>query len=596
LIPSKKVFVIDTEQTMTSYQQQVEAYMTANHPDATVGDVLGKKIIQEKQNPVLFASLPYHLVVKAGEFTSIPDNLRHKVTFKVLRDQLDEYSGTALNYTASIPELAGKKITLSYSPATANDEAVIENYLPKPHPDGTPIQPEELPQTLPAYLINMKPELRIDGEVKATGTAVGLGQSETFTMQFIDPSRIGNEVITNDVTAGEYNALVIDALAISSKRLTDLKTRLETTKARLETEDYIDLTNDSLLGDLLFTNIATYFAEYDIMSEIGAKTESVIYHRLPSMGRFFFSLSVNKFFDIPRSVSGGGLEMDVDRSFYYSLDKAGNKVKTREFNLSVGIRSSALEHSVPEQLLYTPEDPVYGISAVKALAIANSQAIPIYQINKDNINTILPKLQLGGDDILDITNSVNTGKEVTVSQRPINFQGRSILGYFVINPEVGDGAYMISKGLGGGAIWSYIGALFGGLLTGLAGIYQNPDAMFGDLKRIANAKMLRFFGRYSAVMGVVNGVLQIITNPDLNWEQQFAQISILFIGAGTSYWVGGAIAALGGPFGILGAIVVSIILQVLLDVFTNQITKALALYLRENLRLCFYRRSKYEVI
>jgi len=444
------------ESTMTSYQQQVEDYITQNHPDATVGDILGKKIIQEKQNPVLFATLPYHLVVKAGEFAAVPNSLRHKVSFKVLRDQLDEYSGTALNYSASIPELAGKKITLSYSPATANDEAVIESYLPKPHPDGTPIQPEELPQTLPAYLINMKPELRIDGQVVATGTEVGLGQNESFSIQFMDPSGIGNEIIKNeDVKVGEYDALVIDALAISSKTLTDLKAKLEATKSKLETQDFTGLTKDDLLGDLLFATIASYFTELDTISEITEKTQNVVNHRLPSTGRFFFSLSVNSFFGIPRSVSAKSLEMDVDRSFRYSLEKAGNKEKTKQFNLTVGMNSSALEHSVPEQLFSTPENPVQGVSAVKALAIANSQGIPIFQINKANMATILPQLQLDGDTISDIQNAVNAGKEVTVSKTNITFNGWNGCGYLIIDPETGSGAYMISGGSNGASILFY---------------------------------------------------------------------------------------------------------------------------------------------
>ncbi|NCT08431.1 MAG: hypothetical protein CO150_08390 [Nitrospirae bacterium CG_4_9_14_3_um_filter_53_35] len=33
------------ESTMTSYQQQVEAYITTNHPDATVSDVLQGHVI-----------------------------------------------------------------------------------------------------------------------------------------------------------------------------------------------------------------------------------------------------------------------------------------------------------------------------------------------------------------------------------------------------------------------------------------------------------------------------------------------------------------------------------------------------------------------
>ena len=68
---------------------------------------------------------------------------------------------TALDVTKSLPELAGKKITLSYSPATQDDEDVINSYLPEPHADGTPIDPSELPSSLSAYLIKLEPELRV---------------------------------------------------------------------------------------------------------------------------------------------------------------------------------------------------------------------------------------------------------------------------------------------------------------------------------------------------------------------------------------------------------------------------------------------------
>jgi len=112
----------------------------------------------------------------------------------------------------------------------------------------------------------------------------------------------------------------------------------------------------------------------------------------------------------------------MDRVFHYSLEKTGDKEKTKQFNLTVGMNSSALEHSVPEQLFSTTDNPAQGVSAVKALAIANSQGIPIYQINQGNINTVLPNLQLDGDTISDIRNAVNAGMEVTVSQTNITFK------------------------------------------------------------------------------------------------------------------------------------------------------------------------------
>ncbi len=137
---------------------------------------------------------------------------------------------------------------------------------------------------------------------------------------------------------------------------------------------------------------------------------------LPSETIFSFELKRNFAFGIPISVSSGGLAMDADR--LYSLVKSfdGNTDKPKQFFLTSGMNGSALEHSVPEQLFSTPENPAQGISAVKALKIANDQGIPIYTINQSNINTVLPQLQVDGDLKADIINAVNAGKEVTVSK------------------------------------------------------------------------------------------------------------------------------------------------------------------------------------
>ncbi len=196
------------EQTIDDYKIQVENYMTQNYPDATSEDVLGKKEIITQDFPVLLGTLPYKPLVAETKYSDIPDNLRHKLSFSVSLNNI-LYDASPLIITKSLPELAGKKITLSYSPATQADEDVINSYLPAPHPDGTPIDPSELPTSLPAYLINLKPELRIDGEVVATGGSVMMGLTENFNMTFTYPGQ-SNNVVSNLIEAGEYLGIVVD--------------------------------------------------------------------------------------------------------------------------------------------------------------------------------------------------------------------------------------------------------------------------------------------------------------------------------------------------------------------------------------------------
>jgi hypothetical protein len=436
------------QQTTQDYQTQVQNYITQNYPNATVGDVLGKKEIIKQEFPVLLGTLPYKTIVKGATYASIPDNLRHKLSFNLIKDMYDEIIGTPINITKSLPELAGKKITLSYSPATQADEDVINSYLPKPHADGTPIDPSELPTSLPAYLINLKPEIRIDGVVIATGTSVGMGNTETFKMTFTAPNESA-DVITNDVQAGEYLGIALDLGRISQEQMDALNVKLEATKAKLEAQDFANIAKDDILGDILYVTALGYYAELDVMDYMKSKAIGVIAIRLPSEAIFSFELSVKSFFGIPISVNQGGFAMDVDRAMALVKALDGDNDKAKDFFLSSGMSGATLEHLVPEHLFSTAETVAEGISAVKALKIANDQGIPIYTINQTNINTILPQLQVDADVKTDIQNAVNAGKEVTVSKTDISFNGWTGCGYIIIDPATGAGAYMISGGLGG---------------------------------------------------------------------------------------------------------------------------------------------------
>ncbi|HAD04830.1 MAG TPA: transglutaminase, partial [Desulfuromonas sp.] len=440
------------QQTLSDYQGRVEAYIAQQHPNATVGDVLGKKEIVAQNHPYLLGTLPYKTAVRGGAYALLPASLRHTLSFNVTAST---YDTTPLTFKQSLPELAGKKITLSFTPATPADEAVINAYLPQPHTDGTPLQPEELPTSLPAYLIQVKPELRIDGQVVATGTPVTLGANETFTMNFASPW-IASDLVTNPITAGAYHAVALDLGRISQEQGQVLKARLETTKAKLEAQNFTGLTKDELVGDLLYTTALMYHAELGLTRTIAAKTAKVASVTWPSETIFKTDLNVDTVFGLPRSVSAGGLAMDADRLASVTTPLDGDNQKKINYLLQTGMISSVLEHSVPEQLISTQDGRAEGVGAVKALKIANEQGIPIYTVTKANLATVLPQLQLDTHVKLDIQNAVNAGKIVTVSKTNINFHSWVGCGYVIIDPSTGAGAYMIGGGLSGGvtyALW-----------------------------------------------------------------------------------------------------------------------------------------------
>ena len=130
------------------------------------------------------------------------------------------------------------------------------------------------------------------------------------------------------------------------------------------------------------------------------------------------------------------------------------------YNKMRGQYASAMEHAAPEafwvdktKCSHTDENGriqnptlnpcAEGISAVKAIAIAQAEGQKIYTINKQNAQTALQKLPIGGEVGSEIRNAVNAGKEVTVHEKSINKHGWKGFGYIVIDPETGAGAYLI---------------------------------------------------------------------------------------------------------------------------------------------------------
>ncbi len=133
-----------------------------------------------------------------------------------------------------------------------------------------------------------------------------------------------------------------------------------------------------------------------------------------------------------------------------------------------------MEHSVPEQIFSTEDSPAQGISAVKALALASAQGQKIWTIDQNNATVALNSVNLNNDIEMEIRNAVNAGKIATVHESPVAFAGTTMVGYILLDPETGAGAYKIGTGENGGIILS----IFNGMLGFTALIFTVPLALF----------------------------------------------------------------------------------------------------------------------
>jgi len=406
-------------QRVQEYIQSVHQYYDTNLQNKNVEDVLGAKRVIAQEYSYLLGSLPYRAIVIGNRYSQLPDSLRWRINFKVVSDLFS--SEPDFSYTAPTAFLATKSITVSYKPSAIYDESLVQTY--------------GCIEKVPPYLLNLTPELIISGEAVASGIPVGSGKNIDLIMTFISPSG-SQDMISNKETVGAYLGIGLE-LSWVSKPLLDQK---------LAEINQANSSPNRKLQEYLSFLALVYFAELDANNYVEAIFAKIINIRHPSIAIIGPDFKVSYFWGIPQAISFVGMFIDVDRDIHSVGAKDGDKNRVMAFNISSGYNGSSMEHALWEQIYNLP-----GISAVKVHQLSNEMGIPIHEINKSNITSILSLLQISSEAKSNITSAVSAGKIVLVPQRNIQHFDWIGTAYIMIDPETGTGGYIISGGLAGGS-------------------------------------------------------------------------------------------------------------------------------------------------
>ncbi|TKV69706.1 sugar-binding protein [Marinobacter panjinensis] len=468
----------DIEAELQQFQSQVENFIADQNPDATIGEVLGLQEIRVLPPRPLAAGLPYQHIVTQDSFSELPESLRHRFKYELATQSYGFSNSPFISVNEPTAKLAGKKLALSFRPATDDDRAVIESYLPAPDPNIDQINPDGLPNSLPGYLINLVADFTIDGDVIQSSTAQTMGAELHETLGLFSPS---HNWFTSDNApiVGEHRVIGLDLQGISPSHAEALKDNLEETKVKLESRDssqLATLSKQDLIGDLLHGTIMSYFAINDLQEDIQAQSSNMVTYRLPSYGIFSTTLQPQYWFGVPRDTNFSGLTIDVDAVTFHGVAKDNSNQTRVNFTRSSGTQWSANEHLIPEKVFSTPEAPAYGISAVKALALAGAEGQKIWTIDRNNVSLAISQINLGSEVETEIRNAVSAGKIATVHEQKITYRNWVGAGYLLIDPETGAGAYKIAGGANGGfldglgsiATWLGLGFAYKELLALIA--------------------------------------------------------------------------------------------------------------------------------
>ncbi len=398
----------------------------------TVGEVFGALGNTDAPLSILPASFPGKVLVIGSRTAKLPSSSRHKITLQITDEQgFTEW----IRFEKSTAEIAGKRITLGYIPATANDVATIASF------DGL--------YKVPPYLVNLRPVLYVDGQPTGSGGAVPMGTTQKVKVSFKEPTG-QRDSVEHLITAGTFAALGLDVQRVTPEFLESRKAKLAATKDLLGVEG-VNL--DDFVGETLYIHGLAYFAMKGTFSSLLSNQFNSVTAKRPSELLVTFAPTFSFLFNnVALSVKNLGFTIDVRRDIASVSSRVGNSDIESSYVLGAGVIGSVMEHSIFELM-----QGIESFSAAKAISLASERGIPIFMISATNIDSVLSQINASSAILADVRNTVNAGRQVLIPQRNISVLDFDGTGYIVMDPETGAAAFNISGGLAGGATTSVSG-------------------------------------------------------------------------------------------------------------------------------------------
>ena len=449
---------------LDAYEAQLRSHVSAAKPSATVADVTGSRRIVAQERQAFAGSLPYRVVARGPTYAALPDNLRHKFRYSLYAGAFERAMDTPLwSFEASLPTLAGKRLTIAFTPATPQDAALIASYMPTAPSGPGGYVPTDFPKTLTAYA-RVNAQLQVDGVAVLSAGPVSIGAELAGRGGFTLHDLGGWDMTEDDsLLGGQQSELGLSIQGVSQRMVDGVTASMRDTEAKLASGRFREVSAQRQGSDLRAAAIWGYFAELDSQGSYVKHLFDVVDLPSFSYGLFHNAARPNKLFGIATtSITYTGALFDVGHLRAIRWTKDHDRAKWVAYNRMRGQQASMLEHAVLETLLTdratcrTRSDPASslppcseGISAVKAIALAQASGQRVYLITPSNIASV-DQLALGFDTVSEIRNAVSAGKEVTVHQSRLTARGWAGAGYIVLDPATGAGGYLIEGGANGG--------------------------------------------------------------------------------------------------------------------------------------------------
>lgn len=351
----------------SDFSTQARNQLNALGADASVAHILGASAITPRQHALLAGTLPYVTVVTNTPGATLPSTANWTL-------QLSLFNGSAPVWSASRPlfDLQGQNLSLTFVPASTSDASTLATLL-QPMPDG-----------IPGYLVQLKAQLSLNGQIVMEGGSFTLGQSLTLRSQLQGPD--GTPFTTdNTIVVGETHAWAVQGQALgasapaaASATLTQLRSQLQTSTPPSGPEQ---------TRQMLSALASTYQATLDAKARLYQSVAGVVEVRLPSLVRASTRLQADTVLGVVSTVRPTGIGLHVDHQGSASVSLSGSTTAYPQQSLE---RASASAHQLLDRVFGPGGSPAQ--SALSGLATAALQGQTLLRADSTTLPSVLASL------------------------------------------------------------------------------------------------------------------------------------------------------------------------------------------------------------
>lgn len=401
--------------------QETISYFLASNPDESAyQEQLGSIDIKPSQIGLIPNTLPVDVIHVFGEEVELSEEYKQRVRFLV-REGVNDNDQLVMEKTIPVSEIANRRLTFSYMPATLDDHTVTNLF------GGMDL--------VPSYLIRLRPQFKLNGrKLFVAEESIATGVAHRLDVEIITPA--GSETLKHTLISGSYHAI-----------------NLATGEASFEPQEN-DVSDSEYLGAKFLSQVGQLYNQRwtNSENELAKLLNVALIRPFPAFNLVSNDIQVETVLGQPQNLRWKAVTLDagfrISQPIQRDLPEDNNVYNNaKDFTRLSALQGSTLEHEIFEDLFKAES-----ISADKGIQEANASGQNILTINAGNFTTQAALLSEHPQAVVtDVQNWVTKGYQVTIPQNLVSLNDWQGSVWQVVNLNDGSSGYFIAGGLAGGS-------------------------------------------------------------------------------------------------------------------------------------------------